>query len=68
MGGSVNGGVTILSNSVGKFGVEQFQCSCGENIDNHYHCSKCDKKYSDETNIAVEQRTKQCGCGLKFNC
>lgn len=44
-------------------------CSCGSNLDNHYHCPKesggCDKRYSDETHT---KRTEKCDCGFKFNC
>lgn len=36
--------------------------------DNHYHCPECEKRYDDETNIDANSRTKECGCGFKFNC
>ncbi len=43
-------------------------CSCGANLDNHYHCPGCDKKYADETNKSAENRTKACKCGFEFGC
>ncbi len=37
-------------------------------VDNHYHCTQCNKKYADETNKKSSERTKKCSCGFKFNC
>lgn len=47
------------------------KCSCGANLDNHYHCPGCNKKYADETHVAEGARTKTCEnkqCGFKFGC
>lgn len=71
--GGGNGDTTINSitprnavfSSEGKVGDN---CSCGANLDNHYHCPGCDKKYSDETDRSVENRTKTCKCGFEFGC
>lgn len=42
---------------------------CDKNTaDNHYHCPKCKKEYSDETSKSQGQRTKECNCGFKFAC
>jgi hypothetical protein len=68
----ISTGIDILSNSVGKFGVEglleEGGCNCENKSDNHYHCPKCDEKYADETKLEPEDRTKKCGCGFKFGC
>lgn len=53
----------------GEFLVGCKDCGKSES-DNHYHCPTptCKKKYSDETNIAPDERTKKCKCGFEFGC
>lgn len=65
--GSLFGGVTSGS----KEGIGGMCEKCGGSTsDNHYHCltPDCTAKYEDETNVAPENRTKQCRCGFKFGC
>lgn len=43
--------------------------ACGrDGSDGHYHCPDCNLTYTDETDVAPENRTKNCSCGFVFEC
>src|SRR3989344_2911988 len=51
------GGGKEVSTFFGKEAKLGDGCSCGSNLDNHYHCPKCDERYTDETNVSEGNRT-----------
>lgn len=61
-------GVSSVSSGSGS-SIEKGSGVCTEcgnsNMDNHYHCPDCKKKYADETNTT---RTAICRCGFEFGC
>ena len=67
----------LISEKSGLLINEDGACGhCSKENDGHYHCPRCNKMYTDETNIPAEQRTKVClgtfsdgqPCNFKFNC
>lgn len=70
--GSTSSSNSVFSSPLDKLlkdlGIEtESACSCPDgNMDNHYHCPGCNKRYADETNKT--ERTKECPCGFEFGC
>ncbi len=65
---SLGTGILSVGSGIGE-GIGGNCSECGSlNIDEHYHCPDCNRKFADETSLSPDARTKECGCGFKFGC